>query len=157
MSTTTAAAIFPSATVGARRRGVVVAAVVACLVVVLAACTPESMAALDKINASRTQSSVRQVEFQMDLWKKAQAWSDRMASEGRLYHSNLTDGLGGLPWRKIGENVAVGWSLDSIHTAFMGSTGHRGNILDPAFNYAAVGVTKDASGRFWVTQVFVQM
>jgi uncharacterized protein YkwD len=141
----------------ARRRVVLVAAVAACLALVLSACTPESMAALDKINASRTQSSVRQVQFQMDLWNKAQAWSDRMARENRLYHSNLTDGLGGLPWRKIGENVAVGWNLDSIHAAFMGSTGHRGNILDPAFNYAAVGVTRDASGRYWVTQVFVQM
>lgn len=141
----------------ARRRAVLVAAVAACLALVLSACTPESNEALAKINASRTQSTVSQVQFQMDLWNKAQAWSERMARENRLYHSNLTDGLGSLPWRKIGENVAVGWNLDSIHAAFMGSTGHRRNILDPAFNYAAVGVARDASGRYWVTQVFVQM
>jgi uncharacterized protein YkwD len=141
----------------ARRRALLVAAAVAGLALIVSACTPESMAALDKINASRTQSSVRQVTFQMDAWNKAQAWSERMARENRLYHSNLADGLGGLPWRKIGENVAVGWSLDSIHAAFMGSSGHRANILDPAFNYAAVGVARDASGRYWVTQVFVQM
>ncbi len=93
----------------------------------------------------------------MDLWFKAQAWSDHMAGYQTLSHSNLTDGVGQLPWRKLGENVAVGYDLGAIQDAFMGSTGHRANILDPAFNYSAVGVSGDWYGRYWVVQEFMQM
>lgn len=141
----------------ARRSGRLAVAAVALVAVLLSACTPESQAGQDLINSSRSQNGRAAVEFQVDLWYKAQAWSDKMAAEQRLYHSNLADGLGHLAWRKLGENVGYGGSISSIHNAFLGSTGHRANILDPAFNYAAVGVAKDSRGRFWVTQVFMRL
>jgi uncharacterized protein YkwD len=142
--------------VGARR-GVLIGTVALCLALALSACTPESWACLDMINQSRAQNGRAPVEFNGDLWFKAQAWSDNMAWQGTLYHSNLTDGVSQLPWRKLGENVGVGYDLGSIHNAFMGSAGHRANILDPAFNYSAVGVSGDWYGRYWVTQEFMQM
>jgi uncharacterized protein YkwD len=140
-----------------RRRSVVIAAVLGCLVVVLSACTPESWAALDLINGSRAQNHRAPVAFNMDLWFKAQSWSDHMAGYQTLSHSNLADGMGGVPWRKLGENIAIGYDLGAIQNAFMNSTGHRNNILDPAFNYSAVGVSGDPYGRYWVVQEFMQM
>jgi uncharacterized protein YkwD len=109
------------------------------------------------INASRAQNGRAPVEFHGDLWFKAQAWADHLSNQQRLSHSNLPDGLGHLPWRKLGENVGVGGSLGSIHNAFMGSSGHRANILDSAFNYSAVGVTRDSFGRYWVVQEFMRL
>jgi uncharacterized protein YkwD len=140
-----------------RRRRVIFTAVLGCLMLAISACTPESWATLGMINTSRAQNSRAPVEFNMDLWFKAQGWSDYMAAYGTLTHSNLTDGVSQLPWRKLGENIGVGYSLDSIHNAFMGSAGHRANILDPAYNYSAVGVSGDWYGRYWVAQEFMQM
>lgn len=140
-----------------RRRGTLLAVVIACAALALSACTPESWASMGMINQSRAQYGRNPVEFHGDLWFKAQAWSDRMAADGYLHHSNLTDGVGHLPWRKLGENVGVGYDLGSIHNAFMSSSGHRANILDPAFTQTAVGVTRDGYGRYWVTQEFMQM
>jgi uncharacterized protein YkwD len=140
-----------------RRRSLILAAVAACLALALSACTPEQWASLDMINSSRAQAGRRPVEFHGDLWFKAQGWSDRLAADGYLHHSNLPDGLGHLPWRKLGENVGVGNSLGGVHNAFMSSTGHRNNILDPAFTQSAVGVSRDIFGRYWVAQEFMQM
>src|SRR5262245_34475034 len=140
-----------------RRRSVVLAAVIGCVALALSACTPESWACLDMINQSRAQAGRWPVEFHGDLWFKAQAWSDRMAADQYLHHSNLTDGVSQLPWRKLGENVGVGYALGALHNAFMASAGHRANILDPAFTQSAVGVTRDWYGRYWVTQEFMQM
>ena len=50
-------------------------------------------------------------------------------------------------WQKLGENVACrttnqgeASAIGPIQAQFMGSTGHRANILDPAFTHGAVGV-----------------
>lgn len=140
-----------------RRRSALLAVLIGCAALAVSACTPESWATFDMINSARAQNGRAGVEFNGDLWFKAQAWSDRLSADGYLHHSNLADGVGHLPWRSLGENVGVGYSLGSIHNAFMGSSGHRANILNPAFNYAAVGVTQDGYGRYWVTEVFMQM
>ena len=32
-------------------------------------------------------------------------------------------------WRRVGENVGVGYDVTQLHNAFMGSSGHRANIM----------------------------
>jgi uncharacterized protein YkwD len=134
-----------------------VAAVAACLTLGLSACTPESWSCFDMINNSRWQAGRAPVNFHGDLWFKAQGWADQLSHDQYLHHSNLADGVGHLPWRKLGENVGVGWTLSSVHNAFMASTAHRNNILDPAFNHAAVGVAVDWYGRYWIVQEFMRL
>jgi S-layer homology domain len=56
-----------------------------------------------------------------------------------------------------GENIAM-WSNPSaacsqIHNMFMNSPGHRANILNPNFEFAAIGAYIDGSG-VWVTELF---
>jgi uncharacterized protein YkwD len=47
----------------------------------------------------------------------------------------------------FGENIAWGYgSASSVHTAWMGSPGHRGNILSASYNSAGIG----RSGNSWV-------
>jgi uncharacterized protein YkwD len=140
-----------------RRRGAVAVAVAAIAVLILSACTPESRAALNMINDSRTMNGRALVQFHVDLWYKGQGWSDRLMQDQYLHHSNLSDGLGHLPWRKLGENIAVAGSISGAHAAFMKSTGHRNNILDPEYTHAAVGVSRDSAGRYWVVQEFMRL
>jgi uncharacterized protein YkwD len=140
-----------------RRRGLLVAAVAAILTLGLSACTPEAYSSFDMVNGARWQAGRAPLEWNQDLWFKAQAWADQLARDGYLHHSYLPDGLGHLPWRKLGENVGVSWSIPSMHNAFMNSAGHRANILDPAFNFGAVGVTIDGFGRYWVVQEFMRL
>jgi uncharacterized protein YkwD len=61
-------------------------------------------------------------------------------------------GIGG--WRTCGENVGYGSSVDQIHTLFMGSEGHRANILNPAYGQVGIGVVR-SGGTVWVTIDFV--
>jgi hypothetical protein len=57
-------------------------------------------------------------------------------------------------WLGAGENIGVGGDVQALHDGFMGSTGHRANILG---DYNRVGVAVVASGtRMWVTFDFVK-
>jgi uncharacterized protein YkwD len=134
-----------------------VAALAACLALALSACTPEQWQCFDMINNSRVANGRAPVDFNVDLWFKGQGWADQLAHDGYLHHSYLPSGLENLPWRKLGENIGVGGSLPAVHNAFMGSSGHRANILDPQFNFTAVGVTRDIFGRYWVVQEFMRL
>lgn len=90
---------------------------------------------------------------------KAQAWAEQLASEGRLRHSVLTDGMQGVTWCGLGENVGYGPSVKAINDAYMNSPGHRANIVNPAFNSMGVGYATgyvNGSPVVFTVQVFVQ-
>ncbi len=87
---------------------------------------------------------------------KAQAWAQKLANDGKLSHSKLSDGYAGTSWCYLGENVGMGPSLSSIHSAFMNSSGHRANILSFNFNRIGSGVVYvKSTGYYFVVQEFV--
>jgi uncharacterized protein YkwD len=138
----------------ARRVGAV--AVVALLLGLLfASCTPEAYEVAGRINQTREQYGRAPLEFNSMLHFKAQAWSEQLARQGYLSHSNLTDGNHSTTWTKLGENVGYGWSFDQVHNAFMNSAPHRANILDRTYNKMGTGVTVGWDGRMWVVQEFM--
>ena len=139
----------------ARRRLACLAALAAVVVMALGACTPESNRATDLLNQSRNSAGLGSLPMNIDLYLKAQNWSEQMANSQSLFHSNLADG-NGYNWARLGENVGYGYSLEQVQGAFMGSSGHRANILDGGFNRVGVGVTRDGGGRYWVVQEFMQ-
>jgi uncharacterized protein YkwD len=138
-----------------RSRLAVLAALVGVAVLALGACSPEEDRAIELVNADRSRAGLPTLPTNIDLYLKAQAWSSRLAGEQRLFHSYLPDGIG-YPWNRLGENVGYGYSIEQVHGAFMGSPGHRANILDGGFNRIGVGVTRDGAGRYWVVQEFMQ-
>jgi len=138
-----------------RSRLVCLAAAVIVAALALGACSPEEDRATELVNAERSRSGLSSLPTNIDLYYKAQAWSSRLANEQRLFHSNLPDGIG-YSWARLGENVGYGYSIEQVHNAFMGSSGHRANILDWGFNRIGIGVTRDMSGRYWVVQEFMQ-
>jgi uncharacterized protein YkwD len=126
------------------------------VVLVLSACSPQELQVADQINASRSQYGLYHYQLNLTLQIKAHNHAQYMADTGKLVHSNLASG-NGYSWRRLGENVGYGPDLNSIHNAFMNSTGHRANILDRGFQYHGTGVVQDRYGRLWVAHEFMQL
>ena len=138
-----------------RRRLAALASLAAILGLLAAACGVEQDLA-DLTNQSRAAYRLAPYQQNMSLYSKASAWSVKMARDGRLSHSNLADG-NPYAWRRLGENVGYGPDVVTIHNALMNSAGHRANILDPYFQYFAIGIYTDGAGRLWVTEEFMQL
>lgn len=106
-----------------------------------------------KINASRAAAGLPALSTHSDLIPDARAHSAEMMAAGQIYHTtNLGSVASG--WEALGENVGAGPSVDSLHNAFMSSSGHRANILGD-FNYVGVG-TVEQDGVIWVTVIFMR-
>ena len=108
-----------------------------------------------KINGLRASKGLPPLQVNANLVAKARAWSAGMAAAGRIWHSTLADGVTE-DWRKLGENVGMGGSVDGIHKAFVASPGHYGNLVDPAFTHVGIGIVMKGSTIF-VTEVFMQL
>lgn len=108
-----------------------------------------------RINALRASKGLPQLEVNGELQAKARAWADTMAGAGRIWHSNLPDGVS-QNWRRLGENVGVGPSVGSLQDAFVASPKHYENLVDPGFRYVGVGVV-NANGTLYVSEVFMEL
>lgn len=107
---------------------------------------------LSRLNGARADAGVAPLAAAGDLTSVARRHSTRMADQSHLHHNpNLTDDVTG--WRKVGENVGRGPSVNAIHNALMNSTGHRRNMLDADFTQVGIGVVS-VDGQLWITQVF---
>lgn len=143
-----------------RSMGAILAMVL--LALVAAGCMPaDARTFLDRTNALRSSVGVRPLKEHDALTRKAEDWAQHMARTGKLAHSNLSDGLSGLNWRSLGENVGysspTGDTLKTIHNLFVSSAPHRANLVSSKFTHMGVGVAKDSKGRVWVAEVFAQL
>lgn len=93
----------------------------------------ERAAVIREVNASRAAAGLAPLRENWVLDLKADSWAQKMRNACAISHSTLRDGVPG-NWRKLGENVGRGGSVQAIHVAYMNSPGHRANVLDPAFN-----------------------
>jgi uncharacterized protein YkwD len=144
-----------------RWRGLALVAVVL-LALTTSACLPQQeQSFLDRTNSLRSSQGLRAYKEHGTLSAKAEAWAQHMASTGRLSHSTLTAGLGGLAWKALGENVGVvpgsGDPWLRCHQMFAGSAVHRANLLSSRFTHMGVGVATSRDGRVWVVEVFAQL
>ncbi|HEV8628514.1 MAG TPA: CAP domain-containing protein [Acidimicrobiia bacterium] len=108
-----------------------------------------------KINELRGSLGVAPLQVNANLVAKARAWSDGMAAAGRIWHSTLSDGITE-DWKKLGENVGMGGSVDGLHRAFVNSPHHYENLVDPAFGYVGIGIAMSGNTIF-VTEEFMQL
>ena len=114
-------------------------------------------------NAARAEAGVPPLICDPDLTEVARAHSRDMCSRDYFSHTNPDgDGPGqrvsnaGLPHRGIGENIAAGnMSAEATHNQWMGSSGHRRNILNGGYTRIGIGYSGCDTGwpHLW-TQVF---
>lgn len=109
---------------------------------------------LSKLNAARTSRGLAALASHWDLVDDAEAHSSTMMSQDRLHH-NPNLGSVATGWVALGENVGVGPSVNSVHTAFMNSSAHRGNILGD-YTHVGIGAVRESDNKLWVTVVFMK-
>jgi len=114
---------------------------------------------LEEVNASRAEEGADPLVMATDLIELVRVHSVRM-SETEFRHMTDAERAPILPdttttWA---ENIA--WTTVNdmadcsiIHDLFMGSPGHRANIVNPAMAFFAPGVFIDETGT-WVTEIF---
>jgi hypothetical protein len=111
---------------------------------------------LAAINASRSSAGLAPLAMSSSLQSYATTHSVDMANAATIYHSTGAQlaAAAGSGWTNLGENVGRGPDVSTLHTAFMGSSGHKANILGD-YNYVGIGTaTKD--GYIYVTAVFMK-
>jgi uncharacterized protein YkwD len=113
---------------------------------------------LQKLNQARRSAGLAPVVSDPELAPTSRTWSQHMASRNVLSHDpNLVAIVSQIEpaWRSVAENVGYGYSVQSLHDAFMASAGHRANILRSSYNRVGIGVVH-SGGRIWVTVRFLQ-
>jgi uncharacterized protein YkwD len=138
---------------------------------VAAACSPSGNGALENaviagINNERTSRGLTALSAQSQLSSAARLHSADMACNDFVSHTGSDDSL---PWDRVagqgysysavGENIyAGGGNAEAIVNAWMGSTGHRENILNAAYTEIGLGYRfwSDSTYGAYVTAVFAR-
>ena len=115
-------------------------------------------------NTERNQAGLAPFTASPLLMQAAQIHADQMASLGQMAHQlpgskypNPQDRLAavGYQWQAYAENVAYGQGSPSAALgAWMGSSGHRANILNAGLTDLGTGFARGADGRPYWVQVF---
>lgn len=110
---------------------------------------------LELLNDDREDKGLRPLERHDGLDDVAQAWSDRQADEGRMYHNlDFFDQYPGSPTLG-GENVAYGYPTpEEMYQGWYDSPGHYANMFNPDYTHIGIGVAYDDGGAPYGTQNF---
>jgi uncharacterized protein YkwD len=109
---------------------------------------------LVQVNIQRKAQGMGPLEYHAGLTAAAQEWADHLRNTGEWKHADdwverVTRHYPG--WRAIGEIIGAGGNVSAIVDAWMGSTGHRANILSVLFRDAGVGYAAGGRyGEYWV-------
>ena len=112
------------------------------------------------VNEERTARGLAPLTQNWELSSVARYKSQDMHDNGYFSHTSPVYGTPfqmiksfGLSYRTAGENIARGQATpQAVVRAWMGSAGHRANILNASFREIGVGYV--ATGRYW-TQMFI--
>jgi len=118
----------------------------------------------DLTNVERSRAGLAPLRVEGRLMKAAQMQAEQMASLGRMDHV-LSDGpypapkdrlaAAGYRWRAFAENIAYGQrGPEAVTESWMGSAGHRANMLNGSYTEIGTGYAVDARGRTYFVQVF---
>lgn len=146
-------------TIQTRASRVALAIAAPLLVLGLAACdpTPEQDAVRSHVNESRRAHGVHAIGDDVIVRMKAQAWAERLADAGSLSHSRLGEGLDGVGWVAVAENVGAGADVAQVHEQYMRSPRHRANVLDRRWDRVGTGHAVGRDGRTYTVLVFVDL
>jgi uncharacterized protein YkwD len=114
-------------------------------------------------NAERAKNGCAALRLDQSLASAAQKYSADMARTGVFSHTGTDGSDPGDRMRAAGYDTSRGWaeniawgqsSPSAVMTAWMGSPGHRANILNCSLRALGVGAARNSSGRIYWTQDF---
>lgn len=117
---------------------------------------------INYVRAANGKSSLQHIECLNTI---AEDWTKKMASAGALSHNpdkvSQIESKCGSDWSFIAENVGVisispdvKTASSALFDAFMGSAGHKSNILDSRAGKVGVGAYVHTNNTLYVTQLF---
>lgn len=107
-----------------------------------------------KLNGLRASRGLRPLGVNGNLVNMARGWSAQMASRGGISHNGSMAAQAPDNWARLGENVGMGPSVDSLHNAFVASPSHYANMVNPYYDAVGVGVVH-SGGTIFVTFNFM--
>ncbi len=107
-----------------------------------------------KLNGLRASKGLRQLGVNGGLTNMARGWSSQMASRGTISHNPNLASQAPSNWVRVGENVGMGQSVDSLHNAFVNSPSHYANMVNGYYDSVGVGVVH-SGGTIFVTFNFM--
>lgn len=124
------------------------------------------MYCFDEVNRQRKEHGLEPLVFSGQLLDVARNYSRRMAEEGFFAHidpqgKTASDRVRAakLTWSAMGENLLnIRGYINPVPPAverWMKSEAHSRNILDPEYQYSAVGVWTASNGIIYFTQIFL--
>jgi hypothetical protein len=119
--------------------------------------TASENAFLQRINDLRASKGLNRLTVHGELLGVARRWTDKMVAAGRISHNPNLGNEVSAPWRKLGENVGVGYDVEGLWQAFVNSPGHYKNLVDPAWTHVAVGAVRAGDGRLFTTHNFMRL
>ncbi|MGN0779917.1 MAG: CAP domain-containing protein [Aristaeellaceae bacterium] len=119
--------------------------------------------ALNLLNEDRTANGLPALDADPILSELARIKANDMRDSRYFAHESPTYGNAsamlktfGYSFNAVGENIAHHANVTKAQAAFMSSPGHRRNILSQSWEKVGVGVSTDAQGYVYVTQLFVR-
>lgn len=110
-------------------------------------------------NAQRTKAGLKPLITDANLDAAAKAWAQQLANSCTFKHSTSswrTSRTAKAGWTATGENIAAGYtSASAVMSGWMGSAGHKANILNKSYTGLGVGYATGSCGykTYWV-QIF---
>ena len=129
--------------------------------------TPVSASAQEKallqmVNAERTRYGLKPYTLNASLSGVARVKSTDMINNRYFAHQSprlgsVRDMLSAakISYRGANENIARYGSLQKAFAGLMSSPGHRNNLLSKVYTQIGLAVVQDASGVFYITQIFI--
>lgn len=112
------------------------------------------------VNSERRAKGLSELTYDWQISRVARYKSEDMRENNYFSHTSPTYGSPfqmlksfNISYRTAGENIAKGQRTPAeVVKAWMNSSGHRANILNPSFTHIGVGYVSD--GKYW-TQMFI--
>jgi uncharacterized protein YkwD len=135
----------------------------------IAGVSSEESRIMQLVNRERTKAGLAQLKLSARLAVEARGHSYDMALRHYFSHQSA-DGVSpeqrirgsGIDYVEVGENIYMDDYPDHQRLAeravrgWLGSPGHRKNMLSPVFTEAGVGLARAADGSTYVTQDFIR-
>lgn len=123
----------------------------------------QEQTAVNLMNQDRIANGLAALPVDAELSRLARIKSQDMRDNRYFAHTSPTYGSAsdmlkqfGYAFNGVGENIAHHATVSKAQAAFMSSTGHRRNILGSQWSKVGIGVSYDANGYVYVTQLFVR-
>lgn len=121
-----------------------------------------------ELNRQRRAQGLQVLRTDPALERAAAEYAQELAARRRLDHHSPTPGrhthtqridMAGGRWQRAAENLArvpdeAGQVTPRVISLWLGSNGHRRNLLDPDFTHTGAGAFRDLRGEWWVVQLY---